>query len=100
MSRTGPERDVGTPRFGPENEGQRVVTPRGEIVGRVERVRDGDAYIAPPPGLLDGIGSWVAGPWSARGPFRLDRARVAAVEEDEIVLKPATTDPPRFGDTV
>lgn len=78
-------------RFRTEDEGKRVTTPEGDVVGSVVVVRGGDAYVVPTPGLLAGCGSWLTGTWEDCDVFTLDPRRVAAVEEDRIVIETDTT---------
>jgi hypothetical protein len=75
--------------FGPADDGKEVVTPDGDVIGSVVRVRGGDAYVAPAPGLLEGCGSWLTGTWDGCEAFALDPECVAAVLEDRIVLSEA-----------
>ncbi|MFB6142829.1 MAG: PRC-barrel domain containing protein [Halorientalis sp.] len=82
--------------FTPADEGKRVVTADGTVVGSVVRVEAGDAYVRPRPGLLLGCGSWISCPWDEDEPFALERAAVSTVRESEVVLErpsvPATPD--------
>lgn len=81
--------------FEPEDEGKRVVTTDGSVVGSVVEIRDGEAYVLPRPGLLDGCGSWITGTWSEKRAFSLDQRNVDAVREDEVVLDVTESDSPR-----
>ncbi|MFO7926471.1 MAG: hypothetical protein ACQET5_12890 [Halobacteriota archaeon] len=75
--------------FGPEDNGKQIVTPRGDVVGSIVRVRGGEAYVAPTAGLLEGCGSWLTGTWDEHDAFALDPGCVDAVLEDRIVLSDA-----------
>lgn len=75
--------------FGPADNGKQVVTPGGDVIGSVVRVRGGDAYVAPTPGLLEGCGSWLTGTWDGCDAFALDPECVDAVLADRIVLSDA-----------
>lgn len=68
------------------DEGMPLVTPEGEVVGRVEEIRHGNAYVVPEPGLLDGSGPLLAPPRDEE-PFVLDVEEVEAVGEDGIRLR-------------
>lgn len=73
--------------FTPRDEGKRIVTGDGELVGFVARVRDGEAFVSPAPPLLAGYGSWLSCPWEKCEPFHLDGRQVSAVTDDAIILK-------------
>lgn len=66
--------------------GMPLLTPAGEVVGRVEEVHRSGAYVVPEPGVLDGSGPRL-GPSKDREPFVLDVSAVAAVAEDGIHLR-------------
>lgn len=74
-------------RFESDDEGKRVLTAGGDVVGFIDRVRHGTAYIEADPGLFKGTGSMVFGPWSPAGPLPLDGEYVESVDEDAVVLK-------------
>lgn len=63
-----------------------LLTPTGEVVGRVEEVHHSTAYVVPEPGVLDGSGPRV-GPSNDREAFVLDVSAVDAVAEDGIRLR-------------
>lgn len=71
--------------FCPEDEGKDLVTPDGDVVGSLVRVRGGDAYVEPIPGLLEGLGSWLTGTWDECEAFPLNPEHVV-VRETRIVL--------------
>lgn len=73
---------------------RRLVTPEGDRVGTVERIRDGEIYVRPDPDLLAGYGSWLCGSWEDGAPFRLDDAAVAGIDGDAIVLRERESDSP------
>jgi hypothetical protein len=74
-------------RFTAADEGKRVVTADGTHVGSIVRIRGGDAYVAPVPGLLRGCGSWLTGTWEDRDAYPLDGRAVARVGGTEVVLE-------------
>lgn len=74
-------------RFGPEDEGKRVLTATGEVVGDVDLVKAGRAYVKPEPGLFDGRGSVIHSRWEGTDHFPLDEHRVEEVTNDAVVLK-------------
>ena len=78
--------------FSPDDAGKRVVTPDGDVVGDVELVRGGTAYVRPSPGLLDGYGSVLRSPWERDEPFRLDSQWVDSVTDDEVLLRTPVAD--------
>lgn len=73
-------------RLDSTDEGKRVVTTNGDVIGEITRIHDGDAYVAPRSGLVCGLGSWIACPWDETEQFVLDRDRIARVADEEIVL--------------
>lgn len=73
-------------RLSPEDEGKLLVTRSGDIVGVVDTIDEGTAYVRPNPGLLSGYGSWLAGPVQECSPFRLDDSAVAAIDSDRVVI--------------
>ena len=72
--------------FTRDDEGKAVVTADGAVVGSVVRTEAGDAHVRPKPGLLDGCGSWLTGPWDGQSVFRLDRDCVESVTPRRVVL--------------
>lgn len=77
-----------TPAFEPRDVGKRVVTADGDVIGRVESVRSGTAYVRPREGLLDGYGSWVTSCWDDHEQFTLDERVVDRIGENVIRLEP------------
>lgn len=77
-----------------EDEGKQVVTPDGDVVGAVVRVREGNADVRPKPGLLQGCGSWLTGSWDEVDLFRLDSRTVDRITDEQVILDPAERDPP------
>lgn len=75
-------------QFNPDDEGKPVVTDAGEVVGDVDRVQGGKAYVKPEPGLLDGHGSLLGSHWMGMDPVPLDERRVESVTDEVVVLKP------------
>lgn len=74
-------------RLEPRDEGKSLVTARGDVVGVLDRVDGGIAYVCPKPGLLTGYGSWICGPLGDRESFELDEALVAKVDSDCVVIE-------------
>lgn len=74
--------------FTPADEGKRVVTPKGEVVGAVARVDADAVFVRPREELLRGCGSWLAGPWEGRELFELDCETVVRVTDTEVVILP------------
>jgi hypothetical protein len=70
-----------------DDEGKRVVSPDGSVLGAVATVEDGLVYVAPKPGLMDGWGSWICGP-SCDEAFPLDRDVVVDVQDETVVVEP------------
>lgn len=81
---------AGTEREGPvqlttEDTGKPIVTADDEVIGAVENIYEGKAYVTPSPGLFRGYGSWIGAPFS-EDDFILDPTKIADVREDAIVL--------------
>lgn len=74
-------------RFNRDDTGKRVVTAAGDVVGEVDRVKGGKAYVKPEPGLLDGHGSAISRPWVGVEPLPLDERQVESVTDEAVVLK-------------
>lgn len=79
--------------FRVEDEGKQVVTSDGDVVGAVVRVREGNADVRPKPGLLQGCGSWITGPWDETDLFRLDGRTVERITDEQVVLDSTERDP-------
>ncbi|QKY22000.1 PRC-barrel domain containing protein (plasmid) [Halolamina sp. CBA1230] len=81
-----------TPRsateFTPEDEGKRVVTTSGDVVGEVVRCEDGTAFVRPRRELVVGYGSRLTGCWDPSELFPLDGSAVVADAEGRIQIKP------------
>lgn len=78
--------------FNPDDEGKRVVTDAGDVVGDVDRVKGGKAFVKPEPGLLDGHGSLIGGLWAGVDPLPLDGRSVESVTDETVVLKPVKSE--------
>lgn len=77
-----------TRSFTSADEGKRVVTPGGDVVGAVARVDPNAVYVRPREELLRGCGSWLAGPWEGTELFELDCETVVRVTDREVVILP------------
>lgn len=82
-------------RLKPQDEGKRLVTPRGDLVGVLDRVQGGTAYVRPIPGLLSGYGPRIAGSIQDVESFRLDEESVADIVGDRVVIERDTTESSR-----
>lgn len=76
-----------TRRFDQTDEGKPVVTPSGDVVGRVTRTRDGAAFVTPTWGTLAGYGARLGNAWDERQDYRLDETEVDSVVDEGVVLK-------------
>lgn len=70
----------------PQDEGKPLVTPRGDIVGVLDRMDGETAYVRPNEDLLAGYGSWIGGSIHDVESFRLDEGSIAKIASDRIVL--------------
>lgn len=77
--------------FTPADEGKHVVTSDGSVVGYVETIRDGTAYVQPRSGLLEGYGSWLTGCWDDESTVPLDKSEVDRVGDRAILIVPEET---------
>lgn len=68
--------------------GKPVVTEDGEIIGAIEDINHGRAFVRPTPGLLNGHGAWIGGSTARADTFELDSSKIADVRDDAIVLGP------------
>ena len=66
--------------------GKPVVTTDGTVIGRVQEIRTGDAYVRPKEGLLEACGFWLANSIRSDDAFPLDQQRVESIEADRIVV--------------
>lgn len=89
------ERDAPPHHFDHGIEGCRVLTADGAVVGHVDRVRDGEAFVRPVEGLLDGRGPWLGGQERAVGAFHLEREAVESVTAEAVALRPIADAPRR-----
>ncbi len=80
-------------RLKPHDEGKALVTPRGDIVGVLDRIHAGTAYVRPTPGLLSGYGPWISGSIQDDKMFRLDEESVAEIASDRVVIERDSTEP-------
>lgn len=79
-------------RLKPRDEGKPLVTPRGDVVGVLDRIDARTAYVRPNPGLLSAYGSWIAGPIGDDTVFRLDDESVTEIADDRVVVGRAEDD--------
>lgn len=79
-------------RFTRDDSGKPVVTAAGDVVGDIDRVKEGKAYVKPDPGLLEGLGSAISSPWVGVDPLPLDDRQVASVTDEAVVLKPVESE--------
>ena len=73
--------------FTSEDRGKRVVTHDGAVIGSIERIEDGEAYVRPKAGLLGGCGSWITDTKRETQTFPLDGTEVARITDTEIRLE-------------
>lgn len=71
--------------FTPTDEGKRIVTTDGEVVGAVENIRNGVAYVRPKRGLLGSCGSWISDA-KMDEVLPLDSREIAEITDSEIRL--------------
>jgi len=82
-------------QFESNDRGKRVVTAEGYVIGRIDHVEDGEAYVRPKPGLLGGCGSWITDPKTRLRTVPLNRRAVAAITATEIRLEERRDEPRR-----
>jgi hypothetical protein len=73
--------------FKSDDEGKRVLTAEDEVVGTVTRVERGHAYVTPDEGLSTETRQRFGWHEGDAGPFRLRKAHVERVVDDDIQLK-------------
>lgn len=76
------------PQLTVSDAGKPLVTADGEIIGAIEDINRGRAFVRPTPGLLNGHGAWIGGSTSRDDTFELDCSKIADVRDDAIVLGP------------
>lgn len=81
---------MGHPQLRSNDEGKKLVTPDGSVLGRVTRIRDGTVYVRPKEGLLVGCGSWIS--CREDDTFELDCSQVRKITETAVLLG----EPPRL----
>jgi len=82
--------------FDRSDEGKRVVTTAGDVVGTVLEIERGVAHVRPEPDLFDGYGSWISSYWDPEGAYELDREAVRAVTGNRVVIDSATDTPSKM----
>lgn len=71
----------------PADDGKRVVTPEGQVVGHIECADDGTMLVRPCPELLTNYGSLLTSCWDPDDAFRLDESAVDAVEDGAVRIR-------------
>lgn len=73
--------------FNEINDGKRVITGDGHVVGHVTAIEEDAVYVTPRSGLLTGRGPWIGNQWLESEPYTLNTEEIASVTEDAIVLR-------------
>lgn len=76
-----------THAFDEINDGKRVVTGDGHVVGYVSDIEEDAVYVTPQSGLLNGRGPWIGNQWLENDPYTLNTDEIDSVTEDAIVLR-------------
>ncbi|GAB7095430.1 hypothetical protein JCM30237_25830 [Halolamina litorea] len=79
--------DSAAPALTRADEGKRVVTTDGEVVGHIDRTEADGVFVRPRAELIAGYGSLLNSCWERMGSFRLDESAVTAVEEDAVRIQ-------------
>lgn len=69
------------------DDGKRVLTSDGELLGWLECTDDGTAFVRPRREYVTGYGSLLTGCWDRVDSFRLDESAVAAVEDRAVRIR-------------
>lgn len=69
------------------DDGKRVLTPDGEVVGWIECSDDGMVLVRPCPEFVANYGSLLTSCWDPEDCFRLDESAVTAVEEGAVRIQ-------------
>lgn len=69
------------------DDGKRVVTSDGRVVGHIECTDDGTVLVHPCPELVTNYGSLLTSCWKPNDCFRLDESAVTAVEEGAVRIQ-------------
>ena len=80
------------PDFAPEDEGKAVCTADGIPLGRIARVRNGEAFVEPKEGLLEGYGSLLSTCWRCDRAYHLNSETVIKITDREIRLEISVRD--------
>jgi hypothetical protein len=72
--------------FKSEDEGKRVLTADGKMVGRVERVSGSSAHVEPDEDLSRSVRRRLGWTEEGRDTYRLRKANVDSITDDEIRL--------------
>lgn len=73
--------------FKSEDEGKKVMTADGEMVGTVEEIRGGAAHVKPDSGLSGSIRNKLGWTEEGEATYRLHKRNVEKISGDEIHLK-------------
>jgi hypothetical protein len=74
--------------FTPEDEGKRVVTASGEVVGEIARTEDGTAFVRPRRELVACYGSLITGCLDPEELLPLDASTVTLDDEGRVRIDP------------
>lgn len=76
-----------TGRLTRADDGKRVVTPDGDVVGYIECADDGTVHVRPCPEFVEHYGSLLTSCWDPTERFQLDESAVTAVEESAVRIR-------------
>lgn len=76
-----------TENFTADDEGKRVLTSDGQMVGTVEKVDGGDAHVKPDTDLVGSIRRRLGWTDDTEEMYHLESDRVESISDDEITLK-------------
>jgi hypothetical protein len=72
----------------PDDDGKRVLTPDGRVVGHIDCTDDGAVLVRPCPEFVAHYGSLLTSCWNRDEGFRLNESAVTAVEDDAVRIGP------------
>jgi len=73
--------------FDSSDEGKRVMTADGDVVGTVEMIRGGNAHVKPDTGLSQSMRRRLGWPEQGEDTYRLQKSNVHEITDDGIHLE-------------